>query len=455
MTDVFDSRPTLAWLRDYARAIRVSPEGLAGAVFARVSAATPPSVVVSVTPDDMPLSLNLDVAMVGPTGSGKGKSISHSRHILPAPVCSPLMEVKPKTGESIPAKYVRREQVTDMDGKPVKGEYRDKVVTDRLLAVVPEIVSLRAAMQRQGSVILPVLLEGFSNEPLGDDTKGAEYRIKLPPYAYRLSSSVGTQPYNSDILFDEKDTGLAGRFLYMRTDDPDAPDTRPEKPSDPFPFQLDMIPEGNSFTQIEALIEAGARENLPDNGSKGYPLTVMHCPPEAIGYVDDMQKKGARGQLDPLDAHRVEIVAKLAAILRLMERRTPTDPLDITPDDWRLALEFMDMSDHTRTECFNLSRRSQVQAAADAVGVKLEARDIAEANRLETVKRRVLKILDETDPGREGMKGYEIRKKCGKYQKTCYEAVELLFDSGLIDRLGKDMGKTSGNLWALPADTKI
>lgn len=232
----FSARKWLEYAYRYARALRLSPYGLVGVMLARMSALTPPNVVAQLTPHDMPMTLNVNVALVGPTGSGKGRTMGQARHLMPSPPLCMLEEVKPKTGESIPAKFVAKVPATDGDGKPIKGEYMDKVMTDRCLLLMPEVVSLKAAMSRQGSIILPTLLESFSNEPLGDDTKGKQFQIKLPPYAYRLAAVVGVQPNNAGVLFDEAQTGLAGRFAYMPSVDTDAPSRRPEPPTGVFPY---------------------------------------------------------------------------------------------------------------------------------------------------------------------------------------------------------------------------
>ena len=328
----FSARKWLEYAYRYARALRLSPYGLVGVMLARMSALTPPNVVAQLTPHDMPMTLNVNVALVGPTGSGKGRTMGQARHLMPSPPLCMLEEVKPKTGESIPAKFVAKVPATDGDGKPIKGEYMDKVMTDRCLLLMPEVVSLKAAMSRQGSIILPTLLESFSNEPLGDDTKGKQFQIKLPPYAYRLAAVVGVQPNNAGVLFDEAQTGLAGRFAYMPSVDTDVPSRRPEPPTGVFPYDPCRIPEGNGLDALAALLKYGSLDNMPQNGPdarEGYPLTIISFPSAATEYADHMQRLGVLGQATALDAHRVELVARFAALLALMDYR-----LEVSREDW-------------------------------------------------------------------------------------------------------------------------
>lgn len=429
----YTSRPWLEYAYRYAKALRIAPHGLVGAILARVSALTPPNVVAQLTDNDLPMTLNLNVALVAPTGSGKGRIMSQSRHLVPTPATCSLEEVKPKTGESIPAKFVSKIQATDGDGKPVKGEYSDKIMTDHCLLFMPEVVSLRAAMNRQASTILPALLESFSNEPLGDDTKGRQYQVKLPPYSYRLSSVIGVQPNNAGVLFDEAQTGLAGRFIYTSATDADAPMSRPPLPRGLFPFDPTRLPEGNGLEHVQALVSCGSLENMPHNGGRsreGYPLTVIAFPREAGRYADEAQRRSVTGTANAMDAHRVELVARVAVLLALMDYR-----LEVNTDDWQTALAFMDMSDRIRDECAGNCRRSMVEWQAEQISVKREAEEQADRSVADRAKKRLLELLDTLDPTREGISERDLQNKLSKPQRRVMgEALEDLYKGGSIDR---------------------
>lgn len=432
----FEQREWLEYTYLYARSHRVSPWGLAATILSRVSALTPPNVVAQLTPTDLPMSLNYNTALVGPTGSGKGKSMALARHLVPAPILSPFTEIKPKTGESIPAKFIDKIPMVDAEGKTVKGEYTDKCVTDRCLVFVPEIVSLRAAMSKQGSNLLPTLLEAFSNEPLGDDTKGKQYQIKLPPYSYRLSGLVGVQPNNSGVIFDEANTGLAGRFVFMPSTDPDAPETRPQAPSGPFPFSVERLPEGNSLVQVEELCRAGSRDAM---GGNGYPLVILQYPGAIAGQVDGMQRNGVTGNVNALDSHRPELIGKLAALFSLMEQR---DLLGVSEDDWEIATSFMNYSDIIRADTIDLRKAISTDERADRIAAEDEARRISEAKQVQVCCDRILTVLATHDPQRKGMKGYLIRRQCGKYGYKYPQAIDTLVDFGSVKKVGGDDSTT-------------
>lgn len=441
----FKSRKWLEYAYRYARALRLSPYGLVGVMLARMSALTPPNVVAQLTENDMPMTLNLNVALVGPTGSGKGKTMGQAKRLMPAPPLCMMEEVKPKTGESIPAKYVAKVPAVDADGKPIKGEYADKVMTDRCLLYMPEVVSLKAAMGRQGSTILPTLLESFSNEPLGDDTKGKQFQIKIPPYAYRLAAVIGVQPSNANVLFAEAQTGLAGRFIYVPSIDRDAPAQRPVPPSGPFPFDTMRIPEGNGLESIAAMLKYGGLEHMPDNGPNardGYPLVTITFPEQAAAYADHAQLLSVTGKADALDAHRVELVARLAALFAFMDYR-----LEANMDDWRIALAFMDVSDRIRADCVEQTRRSAVDFQAEQISVKRDAEEQADRSIAERAKLRLLDLLDTLDPAREGVPFKTLKLKLSKpQQRVCEDVLEDLYKGGFVDR--RD-GPRGGEIYSL------
>jgi hypothetical protein len=460
--EFFSRREWLEYAYRYARALRMSPWGFVGAILSRVCALTPPNIVVQLTRNDRPFSLNTLIALVGPTGSGKGKLMANSRYLIPAPLLSPLREVSPKTGESIPAEYITKIPAVDGDGKPIKGEYTDKIISDRCLMFMPEILSMGAAMSRQGSTLLPILLTAFSNEPLGDDTKGKQYQMKMPPYSYRFAALVGVQPSNSGILFDQTNAGLAGRFIYLPSTDPAAPERvdKPDSPVGEFPFDVERLPVGNSFARIEDLLRCGSREAMPGRGELGYPLNPVTFPSDVEDYADDMQRRSVLGNQKPLDSHRIELIAKVAALFRIMEdcigvgdaRPLPADHrFLVTMDDWALALTLMAVSDRTRSLCDQSRRESAVASQADFLSSRMDAQDAAESQRLETVKRIVVSYLERHDEAREGVVGYVIRRGTGKYGRQCYQAIEALYDEGRLEKVGTSSDKTSGTIWSLSA----
>lgn len=417
--EFLDTRAWLRYVKKYALAARISPLGLVAGVLARVSALTPPNVVVQLSDANLSMGLNLFIVLVGKPGTGKGKIMSHSSRLIPAPLTIPLVEMNPKTGESIPAKFLRRIPRVDEEGKTVKGEYESECLTDRGLLFIPEISSLGAAMKSQGSVILPTLLQAYSNEGIGGDTKNLEFQVKLPPYSYRLSGIIGAQPSKASIIFDETDVGLAGRFLYMPSTDPYAPkEAGPAADPAGFPFKAERLPDSVGLEKMKNLCDRGTIKNLP-RGDEGYPLIVLQAPPKAKREVDEANWLSVRGDAIPLDSHRIENVGKIAALFALMENR-----LIINDEDWGLAKRFMRISDRTRTDCMGEKRARELEQKADSLLMKEEAEVKKEEMKVTRLCTRIVQWLK--DSGNSGMNHSEVSRKTGRDHDYFDKAIQRL-----------------------------
>lgn len=85
MNDIFwNAYPWLLWIHDYAKSMRFNPYGLLTALLTRYSALLPPNVVLQVTDNDLPMSLNLDAVLVGTAGTGKGRQLAAARRLIPS-----------------------------------------------------------------------------------------------------------------------------------------------------------------------------------------------------------------------------------------------------------------------------------------------------------------------------------------------------------------------------------
>lgn len=208
------SRPWLQYVHDDAKFRRLNPFALLLAVMARLSALTPPNVTVQVSPHDRPMSLNLNVVLVGAAGTGKGKTLREARELLPTPEGNRMLVKKPRTGEGIVTAFVDRTELRDEEGKIHKGHYKNKILTDRVLLELSEVTDLRTAMAGEGSTMLGTLLSGFSGETLGGNTRTARSNVTLPPNTYRLSSVIAAQPSQCDVFFSNAEVGFASRFLF-------------------------------------------------------------------------------------------------------------------------------------------------------------------------------------------------------------------------------------------------
>lgn len=457
--DLFwNAYPWLTYLHDCAKAMRLNPFGLLTAVLVRYSALIPPNVVLTVTPNDRPMSLNLDAVLVGTAGAGKGRTLSKARELIPSDDTGELLfrEIKPKSGEGVVSKFAEYAPATDQDGKAIKGQFELDVHTDRLEIVLGEIGYLSAAIGMDGSTLLSLLLEAFSNETIGGNTRGRQSDLVLPPYSYRLSCVVCAQPACSGVIFDNAESGFASRFVFARAGDPEAPDTAPPMPEGSLGVDPARIPTGLSPTQIRLLVEKGSIDNMPAAGGLGYPLTHIMFPRSAREYADRVQLQGTRGQIDDLDAHLLEPTAKIAALLSLLNLNITggilADGYSVSKADWQLAQRLMQSSFEARAYCLETAAHSRRNAKAkrkvDDLLATEEAERLRDEELLKRAKAYVLQRIEKKDPDHDGIRHTELQQATSRtYRAVFTDAISSLIKEGaLVEREGSN----GARIYAIP-----
>ncbi|MGW3482100.1 bifunctional DNA primase/polymerase [Rhodococcus indonesiensis] len=196
-------------IRTYARLHRASPWGTLGAVLAIVAAAVPPYVTLPALVGGR-APLNTFVALVAPSGGGKGTSTRAAYGVLAG--LPAIRSNEAGSGEGLVKAYGFRNRKLDDTNT-----YR---ITDTFLVDVPEVDSLYSVSGRLGATISASLRKAWSGEALGfqyaDTTKAAT----IPGLAYRLAGIVGVQPLRAGQLFGEHGGGLPQRFVFFPTNDP-------------------------------------------------------------------------------------------------------------------------------------------------------------------------------------------------------------------------------------------
>ena len=434
------SRAWLQYVHADAKFRRLNPFALLLAVLARLSALTPPNVTVQVSPHDRPMSLNLNVVLVGAAGTGKGKTLREARELLPTPEGNRMQVKKPRTGEGIVTAFVDRTEQRDEDGRIHKGQYVNKIKTDRVLLELSEVTDLRTAMAGEGSTMLGTLLSGFSGETLGGNTRTARSNVTLPPNTYRLSRVLAAQPSQCDLFFANAEVGFASRFLFAPAGDPLAPDVQPPAPQDTFPALADGIPQGPDDAQLATLRN---RDGVPyphGAGMLAWPAHVIHLPPVAAQEADRLQLLGTRGELGDLDAHRLEPAARLTALFAMADGRE-----EANEEDWELANACLHMSDDARSDCLAqmqaASRRRKVQRAADDKLAKVEAEAEVLAQQVNRAKEIILNYLTKHDAGREGKNRGEFTPRLKRIPDEARTAAfDELVQGGEIDTWPSERG---------------
>lgn len=394
------SSPQLQHVRGFARARRCSPYAALGVCLARVTTTAPCHVVLPPLVGSV-ASLNLFVALVGPSGAGKGAAEHAASDMFDM---GPVETASVGSGEGIGHLYAHRE----------KGE----VVRDResVLFSVPEvdtIASLGGAKGRQGSTLMPQLRQAWSGEALGFAYADAAKRLPIPRHSYRLSLLLGVQPGRAAGLLEEADGGTPQRFVWVPTLDPDAPDAPPSAP-EPLRVPAQLWPP-------------------PSHGQ-----LVLPVPPEAAAAIDGARLARLRGEGEALDGHELLCRLKVAAALALLEGRRVVADID-----WERSGHVMAVSNHTRrgverhlaqqAERANLYR-GQAEGARAVVAKDTEADA--------TARRVAPKVLSRLKAARGEQTYSEARRATTSRDRAAFDdALERLVDAGQVVRVQTDHGE--------------
>lgn len=324
-------REHLATIKQFAKARFASPWATLGVVLLRALATVPPHVTLPPTVGGR-ASLNMFLALTGPSGAGKGAAMGVAREAVT--ITEPVPVLPLGSGEGLVKAYASRE-IDEVDGErqPVT-----KMHTISVLFETSEVDQFRAQGQRTGSTLLPQLRSAYSGEQLGATYATVEKAVVLQPHSYRLGLVVGVQPKRADALLDDGDGGTPQRFIWLPVGDPD-PTPGIEIPS---PYRLPAIRWSPTHQEIK--IPAEAREAIV--------ATRMDV---------------LRGIGDPLDGHSMLTRLKASAAFAILDGRQ-----NVNRDDWRLAGIVTEKSRETRRECIIALRsvrndRAAEQGRTDAV----------------------------------------------------------------------------------------
>jgi hypothetical protein len=307
MTESFwSARPVLEHVLAAARARGVGPWALLGAALARAVATVPAEITLPGIVGSR-MSLNLFVALVGPSGGGKGAA--EAAAIDAFRFATDIETVPLGSGEGI-ARTFRPVGTNADDPNPVSAAF----------FTAPEIDTLSTITGRQGSSLSAELRKMYSGEQLGFGNAGRDTRVIVPPGSYRACLSIGVQPLRSQALLDAADGGLPQRFAWLPISDPDALDEPPEHPG------TWKVSRPSWLRAIGTHLDL----NVPDvawTAIRAHRLSVLREEPG----------------VDPLDGHSLLTRLKAAAALMALEGRTV-----VSDADWSLAGYLLDVSAFTR-----------------------------------------------------------------------------------------------------------
>ncbi|BDT96994.1 hypothetical protein [Nocardia sputorum] len=387
--DFWQARPVLTHVRDFARARMCGPWSTLGVVLARAVASVPPHVLLPATVGG-PTSLNMFVALVGPSGAGKGASESAARDAVvfldhwDKPIDIPVLPLG--SGEGI-SRTFRPAGTPDDAGNEV----------ERVLFAVPEIDTLASLLGRQGATVEGELRKLYSGEQLGFTNAQKATRSVVAAHSYRAALTVGVQPLRAETLFAGADGGTTQRFVWLDVRDPDAPDITPVAP-EPWTVR-----------------------------SPAWQPCELAIPKRAHAAIRRHRLAQLRGEnVDPLNGHALLCRLKVAAALMILDGRSV-----VSDEDWTLAGDVMVFSDQTRTAT-QRALNERFTHANRAKGIASVEREEAEHDhRRGKARDAALTVLR----GKNGpeLTGSDIRRRVNNMHRPVLEdALNDLVDAGLL-----------------------
>lgn len=440
------SMAPLAEIRRYARSkgVRVNPWALLGAVLCRLSVAVPPNVVIDPMQNGQAMPLNLYLALIGESGDGKGITTRAAAKLIPD--IRDAGTRLPASGEGIPAMFARREQDDD-------GQTRLRPTMPRSLLDIPEITHLTGVSDRRGSTVISTLLSCYQGERIGAANKNETDQCEIPRLGYRLSIITGVQPAHAGVIIDNATTGFAQRFIYFDVTDPETPiNAEPAKrvmaSLTRFPFDSGQLPPDPDKHMLEAYYNPkGDHIRQPDEYLAS--LEYVAFPPALADEFDNERIRVNRGmRRDPLDAHRLQTAARVAALLAILDR--PGERPMVTQLEWDNAKTILAKSAQYRNKCTEALSQAKTKALADRFATVNEAKGEAGDRLADDTKARIVSYMSRADPDGRGIVGNAIRSHITAASKPlAYEALADMRAEGVVTVCGRDTGKASSTIWKL------
>lgn len=449
-SNLWEARPWLAWVRQYAKHVHLNPFALAVCVLLREAMRVPPTLLVPSLGigSGNEAGVNMYAALVGGSGAGKDTTDRTAAAIVPD-ILGAGVHI-PVSGEGIAAMFARRVPDLDPDGKPIRGESHQECANPRALLSISEVSQLAGASRISSSTLISTLLAQFMGYRFGAFNKGADNRLEIPDFGYRLCMSVNAQPDSADVFVDNEGKGFPQRFLWADVLDPECDkDMRHRTPAPEGEFKWHVRYQSPTPAAFNALYRAGSWEAynaIPRQPGADSIETVTLKYPE-VAYRDAFEDSVARntGERAKRDSHFMLLTSHVAAVVGAMR----ASDLHVTEDDWNIAKLIVRMSNDYREWYLTQARAAITDRTADEMQVKDDARQRVEERTIEKAKARILLVLDRDDPWHGGMASRNlINKLTANHRRVFSDAIDELRAEGRIDwREGPD----GGMQYSLPA----
>lgn len=419
--EFWHQRDVLLHVRDFARSRMVSPWATLAYVLREGVACIRPDVVLPPIVGGY-ASVNLNTAGLGRSGQGKDAANEAGRAAVtfkPAATNIPLKPNYPHPGSGEGLARIFKGHTPDNASEGDEDKIADKVTNAHL--VVNEVGTLEALVKRQGATLGAELLKANMGQPLGFKNNRKDTSTEVEAHSYRLCIGIGVQPENAGFFLERAKDGFPQRFLFLPTDDPQAPP--PELlPPEPEPYVVELPVEAvNPYNHQTAQFK------------------IVDVPEAARDEIRQHRHRVLVGDpnVNPLDGHLLLTRLKIAFALAVLDGR-----IDINVDDWKLADDLLIVSAATRSEMASAvadrrARENRARALADD-----ERDEVRSDRKVERTKASILRSLSAAAGG--PVLRRDVRRRLKADIRDNFDAaVAQLVDSHQISEL------TVGNAAAL------
>jgi hypothetical protein len=401
---------------------QMDPRGVLAVQLARAICSIPPYVTIPGIVSSRS-SLDLHVALAGPSGGGKSGSVAVAKEavaVTPEPDTATL-----GSGEGIAKAYAYRDSQTR----------QIVTITDTLLFCDTEIESVEALSKRNASPLMSQWRKTFTGERLGFQYADPNKRIPVLDHKYRYCQILGIQPELAGWLLQgiQLSAGTPQRLLWAPVIYPDMPPPEelplwPGRRTLPGPKSSSgsRSKPGKFLFWVNEVDKPADEKVLQDN--------ELQIPPEIETEIREARHRLHIGETDELSTHGMLTMLKVAAGFMWLDGRTDK----ITDEDCELARIVMAISDRTRTH--TLAALSTKKRQEDtAIGKSAARRELAKAGVLEKQRRadierviaRIIPRLAAADE--KNMSGAELRKTMRDVPRDLFdETMAVLADEGRI-----------------------
>lgn len=402
LPDTFwETRDTLAHIKQAAWARSCSPDAVLAGVIARYSASLPPQI-------KLPLDGTLDVFFVvqGHSGAGKSKAGKTARAVTNLEnIKGVMMDRNVGSGEGLAEAFFEWLDEDDRPCGPNKKGARKVRTRHGLHFSTDEGAALQASAGRANSILIPTLCAAWMGEPIGQLLADPTKSRMIDPMTVRVSAEIRIQTAHGWKLFDEAfaSTGLSQRMVCVSAIDPQIAHN----------YQTGKTPP-----------EWPGPLNLPRPTIVGGERVLTYCPAiqnllaQEAAAVHDPTWVGS-----PLDTHRTLSAIKIAAILALWENRT-----EISQQDFDIASQILDTHTANRTilkasqtEARRIARETKVTHTAEQEVAVMNAKEA------EMLGKTVAFLRDKIRAGK-----YPLKRNLSAAKRAYYaEARTKLEDEGI------------------------